>query len=149
MSKTNDQKFTRDIVTRWGGRRELFDDGFVAIPSRFMEYRAAMMPHRLTPTEALFIIDLMAHKWTAADPYPGYRRLAKRMGKTEGYVRKLARALEIKGFLTRVPRVGSTNEFDLEPLFKKLSEHVRNPVKPPRRKATKRSKRMKAGAGPK
>lgn len=118
---------SRTMVSRWGGKGILFQNGFVAVPTRFLEARAAMRPFQLTPTEALFIIDLMAHKWDHKPPYPGYRRLAKWMGKTDGYVRRLARALEIKGFLKRRRRIGATNEFDLTPLFAKLEHHITSP----------------------
>jgi hypothetical protein len=133
---------SRDMVTRWGGRKPLFDNGFVAVPTRFLECRSAMKPLCLTPTEALFVIDLMAHKWSAAAPYPGFKRLAKWMGKSEGYVRRVARSLEIKGFLVRRHRRGYTNEFDLTPLFDRLEGHLEAP--PPVIKTRRPAKRRKA-----
>jgi len=139
-------KLPRDIITRWGGRKELFDHGWVGVPTRFLESRAEMRQYRLTPTEALFVIDLMAHKWDATSPFPGYKRLSKWMGTTEGYVRKIARSLETKGFLRRLRRIGDTNKFDLEPLFTKLANHIKSPPKVtvPR----KRPKAAKARQGP-
>ncbi len=137
-------KLPRDLVTRWGGRKEFFDHGWVGVPLRFLESRAEMKPHDLTPTEAIFIIDLMAHKWDENLPWPGYKRLSKWMGKSEGYVRKVARGLQTKGFLKRLPRIGETNLFDLEPLFAKLASHIKSPPPSGPRKRTVRAPRKKA-----
>jgi DNA-binding MarR family transcriptional regulator len=117
-------KARRDIVARWGDKPELLVSGFVAIPVSFLAARAQLRPFSLTPAEALFVVDLMAHKWDERPPYPGYKRLAQWMGVSESYVRKLARSLERKRFLRRRPRIGDTNEFDLTPLFEKLRQHL-------------------------
>jgi DNA-binding MarR family transcriptional regulator len=53
-------------------------------------------------------------------PFPGFKRLAKRMGMTPTGVRAHARNLQKKGFLRRVKRPGKANLFDLDPLFEKL-----------------------------
>ncbi len=137
-------KLPRDLVSRWGGHAELFDRGWVGVPYRFLEHRAEMKPFNLTPTEAIFIVDLMAHKWDEKLPWPGYKRLSKWMGKSESYVRKVARGLEIKGLLKRHPRIGDTNLFDLEPLFARLVGHIKAPpppVRPRKRRARGKAKR--------
>ena len=114
----------RDIATRWGGHAELLAQGFVPVPVAFLKSYAAIKPFALTSIEAMFVLQLMVHKWDADDPYPGYKTLAKRLGRTEGYARSLARSLEGKRLLTRVVRTGTTNRFNLKPLFEKLKTHV-------------------------
>jgi hypothetical protein len=114
----------RDVVTRWGGDSALLVDGFVAVPTVFLKHFSELNPS-LTPTEALFIIELMVFKWDQRAPYPSYKSLAARMGVSEVYTRKLARTLQQKGFLSREERVGATNRFDLTPLFSQLSKHLR------------------------
>jgi len=115
----------RDIVTRWGGDAAIVSKGFVAVPTQFLLSCATMKPYCLTVPEALFVINVMAFKWDAKAPFPGYKKVAARMGISEQYARKLARTLEGKGFLKRIARVGSTNAFDFTPLFQKVVEHVK------------------------
>ena len=124
LAPTPEARATRSHVTRWGGHEALLEQGYVAIPVVFLRGVAKLTPYRLKPTEALFIIQLMAFKWGADDPFPSYKTLADRMGITETYTRKLARSLEGKGFLVRRARIGRSNEFDLQPLFDQLVEWV-------------------------
>ena len=130
----------RDIVTRWGGHAELFSRGFVPVPVTFLKSYASLEPFAMTSAEAMLVLQLMAHKWDADDPYPGYKSLAKRLGKTEGYARTLARNLEGKKLLARIVRTGTTNRFNLRPLFDKLKAHLAaatatTPARPPRKRA--------------
>jgi hypothetical protein len=122
----------RDIVTRWGGHAELLSQGFVPVPATFLKNYASLKPFAMTSMEAMLVLQLMLHKWDADDPYPGYKSLAKRLGKTEGYARTLARTLEGKRLLARVVRVGRTNRFNLRPLFDKLKAHLAAASKQPR-----------------
>ena len=71
----------------------------------------------LTVSEAMFVVQLMSYKWTAAAPFPSYKTLARRMGVTDKMVRRYAANLEAKGYLKRRTRTGRTNIFDLKPLF--------------------------------
>jgi DNA-binding MarR family transcriptional regulator len=89
-----------------------------------LEYAGRLQPFALTVAEALFVIHLMWYKWDAKPPYPSLNTIARKMGITPIYARKLARSLEQKGLLQRLARVGSTNAYDLNPLFKKLAAHV-------------------------
>ncbi len=81
---------------------------------------------KLTPplsnAEAMLVIHLMRHKWDAAPPFPGFKTLARRMGVTTTSVRNHARSLEKKGYLLRQKRVGTTNHFELNPLFLALEK---------------------------
>lgn len=101
--------------------------GYVAVPVSFLELGAQLKPHGLTPAEMLFVVCLMAHKWDERSPFPGYKKVAAWMGVSESYVRKLARGLETKHLLKRRPRIGSTNEFDLAPLFEALGAKIEVP----------------------
>ena len=129
------QPKAKDVQTRWGGDPIMMSRGFVGVPVLFLETFAALTPYRLNPAEAIFVISLMAHKWDERAPFPGYRRIAQWMGKSDSYARKLARDLEIKGLLKRRERIGYTNEFDLTPLFTAIVAHVK--MKPKKTKAAK------------
>lgn len=72
----------------------------------------------------MFVLQLMVHKWDQNAPFPSYGTIAKRMGISVAYARRLARDLEIKGILHRTVREGMTNRFDLTPLFDKLAQLV-------------------------
>jgi hypothetical protein len=72
----------------------------------------------------MFVLQPMSYKWSAENPYPGYKRVAQDMGIMDVYARRVARDLEQKRFLRRLPRVRSSNEFDLNPLFETLAKHA-------------------------
>lgn len=111
----------RSLVTRWK-HEEVFDEGFVGVPTRFLQLYAQLKPYPLTPGEALFALELMSFKWTADAPFPSYQRIAKRMGVTDKMVRRYAQSLEAKKYLRRETRVSQTNKFDLTGLFDALLE---------------------------
>jgi Helix-turn-helix domain len=118
------EESVRNLVARWGGHQELFKDGFVGVPESFLTHYALLKPYSLTVSEAMFVVQLMAHKWTPDPPFPSYRTLAKRMGVTDKMARRYAVNLERKGFLKREGRIGGTNAFDLRPLFEILAKAV-------------------------
>jgi hypothetical protein len=109
----------RNFAERWG-HRELFDRGFVVVPTFFLQYYARLKPYPLTGGEALFVIHLMEFKWDASAPFPGYKTLAERMGVSDKMTRRYAQGLEGKGYLVRHVRTGQTNLFELRPLFDAL-----------------------------
>ena len=128
-----DKTPNRGYVERWGGHEELFPgsgsasrpgSGYLPVPSVFLREYSRLKPYSLTHGEALFVLHLMDFKWDREPPFPSYKRLASRMGVTSKMVRRHAIALERKGYLKRVARHGSTNLFDLTPLFTKLKEIV-------------------------
>ncbi len=135
---------SRDIATRWGGDPAILADGFVAVPVQFLAHYGSIKPFCLSVAEAMLVVQLMAFKWSAAAPFPGYKKLATRMGVSQTYVRKLARQLEGKGFMHRIARTGRTNAFDLQPLFKKVVAHAQAPAVQAMRLRSRRAKRPAA-----
>lgn len=114
----------RSIAVRWGGHDVIVRDGFVPVVNTLLRYGANLKPFSLQPTEMMFVIQIMSFKWDEDAPFPSYGTIAKHMGISPEYARKLARQLETKGFLRRRFRNSSTNEFDFTPLFNKLAAHV-------------------------
>lgn len=114
-----EERPNRALLARWGGHPAVFAEGFVGVPTSFLKYFSSLTP-ALTPSEALFVLELMVYKWGSKAPFPGYKSLASHMGVSETYARKIARSLEKKGYLKREIRVGTTNRFDLQPLFDQL-----------------------------
>ena len=121
---TSDVPVNRNLAARWGGQQSLFarPEGWLGVPDAFLRHYATLKPYGLTAGEALFVLQLMSFKWAAAAPYPGYKKLAKRMGITDKMARRYAKALEDKGYLTRTARIGSSNSFDLTALFAALAQ---------------------------
>jgi hypothetical protein len=119
------KKPDRSVVARWGGQDGIWADGYVAVPTTFLRsLQTLALPFKLSPAEALFVIQVMSYKWSAEAPFPGYKVLSKHMGITPVYARALARSLEQKKLLRRVVRVGTTNRFDFTPLFEALGTAV-------------------------
>ena len=108
----------RSVIARWK-HEELFNSGFVNVPTQFLELYTKLQPP-LTSGEALFVIQLMSFKWGKAAPFPGYKRLGERMGLSTKALQRNAAALEHKNYLRRIVRKGSSNKFDLTPLFDAL-----------------------------
>ena len=130
QSKSSASKRTevdRKLAIRWGNHRCFFRrqegvSGWVGVPVHFLRlYGSPKLPFGgLTASEAMFVLQLMSHKWDKDDPFPSYQRLADRMGITDKQARRYAQSIEKKGLLKRTERTGSSNSFDLSPLFKAL-----------------------------
>jgi hypothetical protein len=104
---------------RWGGREGTFALGFLVVPIKFLAHYSSL---NLTTSEAMFVLQLMTFKWDAADPYPSYAAIARRMGISEKMARRYARALEQKGLLRRKFKRRDTNRFDLSALLDAVSK---------------------------
>jgi hypothetical protein len=123
------------MAKRWGGHVSIFSDGFTPLPRTFLKYAAHLKPYPLTPTQMVFVAELLYHKWDENMPFPAYATLADRMGISVQYARSTARDLERKGYLKRIKRVGRPNLFDLQPLFDAVAKRVEEePAKNPARK---------------
>jgi hypothetical protein len=103
---------------RWGSREGTFTLGFLLVPIKFLAHYRSL---NLTTNEAVFVLQLMTFKWDAADPYPSYAAIARRMGVSEKMARRYARALEQKGLLRRKFKRRDTNRFDLSSLLDAIS----------------------------
>jgi hypothetical protein len=112
----------RVVAARW--TPALTNGGWTPVSDYFLDSYRKLNP-TISSNEALLIIHLMRHKWDEAPPFPGFKTIAKRMGLTATSVRNHARSLEKKGYLLREKRVGTTNLFDLTPLFQAL-EHLQS-----------------------
>jgi hypothetical protein len=115
-----------------GGQVALFarPQGWLGVPDSFLRNYANLKPYGLTAGETLFVLQLMAFKWSSQAPFPSYKTLAKRMGITDKQARRYAQALEGKGYLRRTARIGGSNSFDLTALFEALNSALLNENKP-------------------
>jgi DNA-binding MarR family transcriptional regulator len=113
-SKSSDR-----IAGRWTSE-EVFCNGFLAVPTLFLQRYGSLKPYELTPSEAMFVLELMSFKWSSAHPFPSYKSIAARMGVSDKMVRRYAQQLETKGYLIREMRKNRTNRFDLTGLLNAL-----------------------------
>lgn len=93
--------------------------GFTKVPNCFLSNYSKLEP-AMTGDEALLVVHLLRYKWDGRHPYPSNGTLAGEIGISERTVRRLTASLEKKGYLRRVYRNNSSNEFDLEPLLEIL-----------------------------
>lgn len=107
----------RMVSTRWTPK--LVAGGWTPVADFFLDSYTRLDPP-LSTSEAMLVIHLIRHKWDQEMPFPGFKTLARRMGVTATSVRNHARSLELKGYLVRYKRIGTTNQFDLTPLFRAL-----------------------------
>ena len=110
-------EINQSIANRW--TTKLVSGGWTPISTYFIDNYHRLNP-RLSSLEAMLIIQLIRHKWDERDPHPTFTTLAKRMGISATATRNHARSLEKKGYLRRIPTQGSSNHFDLKPLFAAL-----------------------------
>lgn len=117
----------RKLAARWGNQELLFTkpEGWVGVPDAFFRLYSKLQPYALTVGEAMFVLQLMTYKWSNDSPFPSYKSLAVRMGVTDKMVRRYAANLEGKGYLKREARIGSTNTFNLNPLFIALAAKLK------------------------
>ncbi|MET0754373.1 MAG: helix-turn-helix domain-containing protein [Pyrinomonadaceae bacterium] len=118
MSEPSEEKIKKSVAARWV-HPELFDEGFVGIPTRFLQLYPRLQPS-LTSGEAIFVIQLMSFKWDEKDPFPSYKLLGERMGTSSKTAQRHATSLEAKRYLKRIQRIGDSNKFDLSGLFEAL-----------------------------
>ena len=118
----------RSARVRWGNHNELFLDGFLVVPYKFLRSYAALRPP-LSNGEVLFILHLMTFKWEEAAPYPSYNTLARLMGVDEKTVQRHAQSLCRKRYLYRIFQPKGSNRFDLTNLFAALAKAESIPVK--------------------
>lgn len=110
---------SREVSARW--TPSLTKGGWTPVSDFYLEHYAKLDPG-MTNAEAMLVIHLIRHKWDAEMPFPGFTSLAARMGISPTAARAHARSLEKKGYLVRQMRVGTTNKFDLRPLFAALEK---------------------------
>jgi len=107
------------IAHRWGGEIRIFDRGFLSVPVRFLRgYAKGARP--LSTSEAMLLLLVMTFKWGEDNPFPSYTRLARMMGVSPRMISRYASCLERKGYISRIRRRGTTNEFDLSPAFDRI-----------------------------
>ena len=125
-TQTSSLKPNHTLIARWGKHEALFSSrqGWLGVPDAFLRYYDKLQPYGLTTAEAMFVLQLMAYKWTEEAPFPSYNTLSARMGVTTKMARRYAKSLEEKGYLKRTARIGSSNKFELQPLFDALMEAV-------------------------
>lgn len=79
----------------------------------------------ITSQELTVLINIIDKCWNAGDKaYPSVKYLAKNIGKSESTTRALTKSLTEKGFISKEQRHNSSNLYGLEPLAKKLEEHL-------------------------
>lgn len=110
---------SREVSSRW--TESLTNTGWTPVSDFFLDAYAKLDP-AITNAEAMLVIHLLRHKWDEDPPFPGFSTLARRMGISQTAARAHARSLEKKGYLKRQMRVGTTNKFDLQPLFTALEK---------------------------
>jgi DNA replication protein len=109
----------RQIANRW--TPTVAELGWTPVSDYFLTNYHRL---KITHIEAMLVVHLMSFKWDAAAPFPSLNRLAKCMGITPTSVRTHLRKLELKGFLYRQSRVGTTNRFFLNGLFEALERLI-------------------------
>ena len=122
---------TRSATARWGGEPEIFADGYLSVPTKFLRGYALLDPP-LTPGEALFVLQLMTFKWDTKAPFPAYKRISTVMGVSDKMARRYAQGLEKKGYLRRRFQERAPNQFDLSGLFETLADVTK--ISPKRRR---------------
>jgi hypothetical protein len=83
----------RSLAKRWGNHESLLEGGWVGVPVAFLSNYGNLIQYGgLTSAEAMFVLQLMAFKWSEEAPFPSYTTLAKRMGITDKQARRYAKA---------------------------------------------------------
>ncbi len=122
-----DRPEQRDVAARW--TPHLATGGWTPVVDYFLDHYREL---GITNLEAIFLVHLIRFKWTTQMPFPGFKRIAKKMGISATAARGHARRLEKKGVLKRMERIGTTNRFDLTGLFQGLERLQVSKKEPPK-----------------
>lgn len=95
--------------------------GFTAVPNLLVRYQGDL---NITDAEMSVLIAILSFKWTNAMPYPSASTIGEYIGKSVNSVRDKLRSLEDKGLIERIPRPGTSNEYNLTPLDMKLRTYA-------------------------
>lgn len=110
------------FLARFGAT--ILSGGIAAIPMALYHYQSELA---LIPQEVWFVGNILAHRWTAALPYPSLRRMSRRTGVSAQMLHRYKQSLIEKGYLATIPRHRASggrtsNYYDFSGLFHTL-EH--------------------------
>lgn len=117
INNKNDETYL--YAKKWGKN---FNVSFTQIPNSLIYCQGHL---GLTDRELIILLQLISH-WFRAErfPYPSQKRLGKYSGKCSSTVQRNLMNLELKGFLTRDERPGTSNMYDLIPCVYKIQDHI-------------------------
>jgi len=96
--------------------------GFVAVPMSLLRLQSR---YKLTPTEMLVLINLLAHWWDPSKPvYPRSTTIAKRMGVDLRTVQRATRKMEKEGIIERDYLPDGKRIFSFDTLAKRLAHDM-------------------------
>lgn len=101
--------------------KKLLKHNFTQVSNQFLDCYTAL---KIASCEALFIIHCIEYKWSTKNPYPSFKTIATKMGKSRSVIQRYARSLENKGLILRVERFGLANEIDITPLIRRLEDYA-------------------------
>ncbi|HEX2037479.1 MAG TPA: DnaA N-terminal domain-containing protein [Chloroflexota bacterium] len=113
------------FLSRFGAT--ILSGGIAAIPMSLYHYQAEL---GLVPQEVWFVGYILAHRWTAALPYPSLRQMSRRTGISTQMLHRYKQSLIEKGYLATIsrhrPSGGRTSNFyDFSGLFIRLEQLLR------------------------
>ncbi len=98
--------------------------GFVPVPKCLI---TCMGDLGLSPQEVSVLINIIERCWFAGDKaWPSVDYLATNIGRGNSTTRGITSSLAKKGFLDKEQRYNTSSLYDLEPLAKKLEEHMKH-----------------------
>jgi DNA-binding MarR family transcriptional regulator len=97
------------------------DSGFTDVPNIFFDHYHEL---GIKPQEFMLILHLARYQWERPDSrcYPSLATVAKQMGWTPRYVRRLLAGLEERGLLKRELRPGKTSLYDFSAASRAILE---------------------------
>ncbi|PCG13801.1 MULTISPECIES: helix-turn-helix domain-containing protein [Sphingomonas] len=96
--------------------------GFVAVPMSLLRLQSK---YKLTPTEMLVLINLLAHWWDPKRPvFPRSTTIAKRMGVDLRTIQRATRKMEKAGLIERDKLADGKRVFSFDILAKRLAHDM-------------------------
>lgn len=120
-SKTKKKRSpSKAIAAQWTPK--LANAGWAAVPHAFYDNYHKLKPP-ITSLEAMFILQIMRHKWDEKPPWIGYKLIAKRMGlNAESSARRYGDSLRKKRYMEVEYRKNKPCLFYFGKLFEALEE---------------------------
>lgn len=97
--------------------------GYTAIPNLAIEHQKEL---NISSTEMNILVALCKFRWEKSNPWPSASTLAQYSGNSISTVRRIIRSLEGKGIIERIYHTGSSSEYNLDGLIKKLETVAEN-----------------------
>lgn len=109
----------RKFSSKWS--HAIQEHGFTSLPNLLLLYRREL---KITPSEMIIILAIESFRWDTRDPWPSFKKLARRSGFSVRQTQRLISSLEANNNLKHSKTEYKSNVYSVEPLINKIDVYA-------------------------